>query len=198
MTAELTKSPLGSLVDKSAAALSLYKYGRKPFVFFATGIALSSLALQVLLGFKFVRGVNPPNPEWKESLVNLQSRIAFLFRNLIYAGSFVLGVSQAVKKQKDIFNPNLAPALLYGKLLVVLFLIEFVCNLLLSPRAGKGNEADAAAHSMPIVYAVLSWLRMLSRDTSEQMIAGAASGFGFGYLVRGVGVLFKAYEVSLE
>jgi len=199
MTAELTKSPLGSLVDKSAAALSLYKYGRKPFIFFATGIALSSLALQLVLGFKFVRGVTPPNPEWKESMVQLQSRVAFLFRNLVYSGSFVLGVSQAVKKQKNIFSPDLAPAMLYGKLLVIMLLVEFVCNLLLSPRAGKGKDADAAAHNMPFVHAVLVWLRTLSRDTSEQMIAGAASGFGFGYLVRGVGVLFKAYEAgSLE
>jgi len=198
MTAELTKSPLGSLLDKSAAALSLYKYGRKPFIFFATGIALSSLALQLLLGFKFVRGVTPPNPEWKESMVQLQSRVAFLFRSLVYAGSFVLGVSQAVKKQRDIFNPDLAPAMLYGKLLIVMLLVEFVCNLLLSPRGGKGKDADAAAHNMPFIHALLTWMRTLSRDTAEQMIAGAASGFGYGYLVRGVGVLFKAYEVSVE
>lgn len=195
MTAELTKSPFGSLVDKSAAALSLYKYGRKPFIFFATGIALSSLLLQLVLGFKFVRGVNPPNPEWKESMVQLQSRVAFLFRSLVYAGSFVIGVSQAVKKQQDIFNPDLAPVMLYGKLLVVMLLVEFVCNLLLSPRGGKGKDADAAAHDMPFVFAFLTWMRTLARDSAEQMISGAASGFGYGYLVRGVGVLFKAYEV---
>lgn len=194
MTSELTRSPFGSLVDKSAAALQLYKYGRKPFIFFVTGIAMSSLLIHVVLGLKFVRGVNPPHPEWKESMTQLQSRLAFLLRNLVYSGSFVLGVSQAVKKQKDIFNPNLAPVLLYGKLLVILLMIEFVCNLLLSPRSGKGHEADAAAHSMPIIHALLSWFRTVSRDAAEQMISGAATGFGYGYMVRGVGVLFKAYE----
>lgn len=193
MSTDLTRSPLGTFLDKSAAALNLYKYGRRPFVFFAFGIALSSLLLHVLSGFEFVRGVNPPNPEWKESISQLQSRINFLFRNIVHAGSFVLGVSQAVKKQADIFNPDMQPILLYGKLLVVLLLMEFVCNLLLSPRAGKGNDPDAAAHSMPFAFAFLSWLRTLTRDTSEQMITGAASGFGFGYLVRGAGVLFKAY-----
>jgi hypothetical protein len=181
-------------VDKSAAALQLYKYGRRPYIFFVAAIAATSLLLHIVLGLKFVRGVNPPNPEWKESISQLQSRMAFLFRNLVYSGSFVLGISQAVKKQQDIFNPNLAPVLLYGKLLVILLLAEFVCNLLLSPRGGRGKEPDAAAHSMPFLHAVLSWVRGTSRDVAEQMISGAATGFGYGYLVRGVGVLFRAYE----
>ena len=181
-------------MDKSAAALQLYKYGRKPFIFFVTAIALSSLLVQVVLGLKFVKGVNPTHPEWKESFTQLHTRLSFLLRNLVYSGSFVLGVSQAVKKQKDIFNPNLAPVLLYGKLLVILLMMEFVCNLLLSPRSGKGHEADAAANTMPLVHALLSWVRTVSRDTAEQMISGAATGFGYGYLVRGVGVLFHAYD----
>jgi hypothetical protein len=196
MSSDLTKSPFGTVVETSAAALNLYKYGRKPYIFFAVSIALTSLTLQVIQQFKFVRGVNPPNPEWKESITQLQNRIVYLFRNLIYAGSFVLGVSQAVKKQEDIFNPDLSPVLLYGKLLVVLLLVEFVCNILLSPKQGKGGEADANAHTMPFVFAFLSWLRNLVRNTSEQMISGASVGFGYGYLIRGVGVLFKKYSIE--
>lgn len=195
MSFDLTKSPFGTVVESSAAALNLYKYGRKPFIFFAIAIAITSLFLQFLQGFKFVRGVNPPNPEWKESISQLQSRIVFLYRNLIYSGSFVLGVSQAVKKQEDIFNPDIKPVLLYGKLLIILLLIEFVCNILLQPKAGKNGEADANVHTYPFLFAILSWLRNLVRNTSEQMISGASTGFGYGYLIRGVGVLFKKYTL---
>ena len=189
----MTKSPLGSLIDKGAAALNLYKYGRKPFIFFAVGIGITLLALQVLQALPFVHGVNPSNPEWKESFAQLHQRTAFLFRSLVYAGAFVLGVSQAVKKQADIFNPDITYTVMYGKLVLVLFALEFLCNLVLSPRKTKSGESEAVAAGSPMLSAVLQWIRALARDTSEQMIAGAAAGFGYGYLVRGAGVLFKAY-----
>jgi len=180
----MTKSPLGSLVDKGIDAIQLYKYGRKPFIFFAFAIILSLLALQGLQGASFVKGIDPPNPEWKESLSQLSTRVQHLYRSLIFCGSFVLGVSQAVKKQKDIYNPDLEPVYLYGKLIIVLFVIEFICNLLLQPS--KNNLKLSSNY-------FLLWARSVAKDTSEQMISGASSGFGYGYLVRGAGVLFKAY-----
>lgn len=184
----LTKSPFGSLIDVSAASLNLYKYGRKPFIFFTLGIVGTSFLLALLLSLKFVRGVNPSNPEWKEAMTQLQSRIFFLYRNLIYSGSFVLGVSQAVKKQENIFDPNLAPVMLYGKLLLVLFAVEFVCNLLMQPNGKK-----ALTDGRPFVNSSITWIRDITRETAEQMISGVATGFGFGYMIRGVGVLMKAY-----
>jgi len=180
----LTKSPFGSMIDMSAASLNLYKYGRKPFIFFACGILLTSFLLSQLLMLKFVRGVNPVNPEWKEAMSQLQTRIFFLYRNLIYAGSFVLGVSQAVKKQENIFAPDLGPVILYGKLLLILFAIEFVCNILLQ-RKEKAERA--------FTNSGLLWFRDICRESAEQMISGVAIGFGYGYLIRGVGVLLKAY-----
>jgi hypothetical protein len=180
----LTKSPLGSLMDKSLEVLQLYKYGRKPFIFFASGILLTLLGLQYLQQTTFVRGINPPNPEWKESLSQLHTRIQHLYRSLIFCGSFVLGISQAVKKQKDIYNPDLGPVFLYGKLLLLLVVIEFVCNLVLQP-----TKSNLKLSSNPFFL----WARSIAKDTSEQMISGASSGFGYGYLVRGAGVLFKAY-----
>jgi len=180
----LTKSPFGSMIDVSAASLNLYKYGRRPFIFFTCGILLTSFLLSQLLMLKFVRGVNPQNPEWKEAMAQLQSRFFFLYRNLIYAGSFVLGVSQAVKKQENVFAPNLGPVILYGKLLLIIFSMEFVCNILLQKK-GKSDK--------PFTDSGLTWFRDVCRDTAEQMISGCAIGFGYGYLIRGVGVLLKAY-----
>lgn len=187
MNVAVTRSPFGSLVDSSAAALNLYKYGRKPFIFFAVGIAGSWLLISLLLNLKLVRGVSPEKPEWKEALTQLQTRISFLYRNLVYAGSFVLGVSQAVKKQRNMFDPDLGPVYLYGKLLVILLAVEFVCNVLLQPKKLKSPEPN------PYISSGLGWLRSISRETSEQMIQGVATGFGFGYLIRGVGVLFEKY-----
>lgn len=185
----LTKSPFGSMIDVSAASLNLYKYGRKPFIFFTAGILLTSFLISQILALRFVRGVNPANPEWKEAMAQLQTRIFFLFRNLIYAGSFVLGVSQAVKKQENIFAPNLAPVMLYGKLLLILFAIEFVCNILLQAKSRKGSETSGR----PFTNAGITWFRDVCRESAEQMISGVAIGFGYGYLIRGVGVLMKAY-----
>ena len=179
----LTRSPLGSFVDSSAQALDLYKYGRKPFIFFTLAIALSMLCIQALQTAPFVKGVNPPNPEWKESILQLQTRVQHLFRNLVFAGSFVLGVSQAVKKS-DILNPELRYVYLYGKLILMLLIVEFICNLLLQPS--KGEKAITQNFA-------LLWLRGIAKDTSEQMISGVSSGFGYGYLVKGAGVIFKAY-----
>lgn len=187
----ITRSPLGTVLDSSAAALNLYKYGRKPFILFALGIVSTSLVLHIIMSMKFVRGVNPKHPEWRESLQILDTRIETLFRTLIYAGSFVLGVSQAVKKQDDIFNPNLDHIMLYGKLIVVLFAFEFVCNLILQPR--KSQVSDIESLEIPILFSILKWSRTIARIIAEQMIAGAGTGFGYGYLVRGAGVLFKAY-----
>jgi len=172
------------LVDKSIEAVQLYKYGRKPFIFFAVAILATLLALQGLQSAPFVKGINPPNPEWKESLSQLQTRVQHLYRSLIFSGSFVLGISQAVKKQKDIYDPDLGPVFLYGKLILCLFVIEFICNLLLQPT--KDNLKISTNF-------FLHWARTIAKDTSEQMISGASSGFGYGYLVRGAGVLFKAY-----
>jgi hypothetical protein len=185
----LTKSPLGSMIDISAASLNLYNYGRKPFIFFAFGIVATSFLLSQLLTFKFVRGVSPTNPEWKEALSQLQTRIFFLYRNLIYSGSFVIGVSQAVKKQENVFAPNLGPVILYGKLLVILFALEFVCNILLQAKSKKGAETAGR----PFLNSGLTWFRDICRETAEQMISGIGVGFGYGYMIRGVGVLFKAY-----
>jgi len=180
----LTRSPLNSLLDKSIDSLHLYKYGRKPFIFFACAIVLSLLALQSLQDANFVKGINPPNPEWKESLNQLHGRVQHLYKSLIFCGSFVLGISQAVKKQQDIYNPDLGPVFLYGKLILLLFVIEFVCNLMLQP-----TKTNLKLSSNPF----LLWARSIAKETSEQMISGASSGFGYGYLVRGAGVLFKAY-----
>lgn len=180
----MTKSPLGSLVDKGIDSVQLYKYGRKPFIFFACSIIISQLVLQGLQNASFVKGLNPPNPEWKESLSQLSARVQHLYRSLIFCGSFVLGVSQAVKKQKDIYNPDLGPVYLYGKLILFLLVIEFITNLLLQPS--KTNLKVNPNY-------FLQWARMISKDTCEQMISGASSGFGYGYLIRGVGVLFKTY-----
>jgi hypothetical protein len=177
----MARSPLASMVDQGAQALDLYKYGRKPFIFFTLAISLTLLLLQGLQTAPFVRGLNPPNPEWKESLIQLHGRVQHLHRNVIFAGSFVLGVSQAVKKT-DILNPNLTYVYLYGKLILMMLIIEFVCNLLLQPTK---NAKDT-----PQNYFFL-WLRTLCRDTSEQMISGVASGFGYGYLVKGAGFVFK-------
>lgn len=188
-TSNLTTSPLGTLLDSSAAALNLYKYGRRPFIFFALSISLSLLFIQFIYLLPFVRGVNPTHPEWTESFHVLEKRIQFLFRTLIFAGGFVLGVSQAVKKQKDIFNPDLTHVVLYGKLIVILFAIEFTCTVLLSPR----KNSKPISESISGANAFLTWLRNTSQTIAEQMIAGAGAGFGYGYLVRGAGVLFKAY-----
>jgi hypothetical protein len=182
-TSTLTRSPLGSLVDKGAQALDLYKYGRKPFIFFTLAIALSMLAINGMQTAPFVKGLNPPNPEWKESFVQLLARVQHLYRSLIFAGSFVLGVSQAVKKS-DLLNPDLTYVYLYGKLILTLLVVEFVCNLLLQPTKGS----DGLSQNFFIL-----WLRSIARDTSEQMISGVSSGFGYGYLVKGAGILFKAY-----
>ncbi len=179
----MARSPLGTLVDQSAKALDLYKYGRKPFIFFTLAIALTSLVLHGLQTVPFVRGLNPANPEWKESFIQLQQRIQHLYRNLIFGGSFVLGVAQAVKKS-DIQNPDLTYVYLYGKLILVFFIVEFICNLLLQPTK---NETKLDPNFF------LLWLRTLSRDTAEQMISGVSSGFGYGYMVKGAGILFKAY-----
>jgi hypothetical protein len=141
------------------------------------------LVLHGLQTAPFVRGLNPSNPEWKESFSQLQQRIQHLYRNLIFGGSFVLGVAQAVKKS-DIQNPDLTYVYLYGKLILVFFIVEFICNLLLQP--GKGE--DKLNQNF-----FLLWLRTLSRDTAEQMISGVSSGFGYGYMVKGAGILFKAY-----
>lgn len=189
---EITKSPFGTLIDVSSAALNLYKYGRRPFITFSVSIVLTIFMLQLLSTFKFVSGINPPNPEWKEALSQLQTRCMFLFRNLIYCGSFVLGVSQAIKKQQDIFNPDLGPVYLYGKLLVVLLLAEFICNILLQPKKIEKKGYDENKNS-PILNVILSFIRNISREISEQMISGASIGFGYGYLIRGVGVLFQKY-----
>jgi hypothetical protein len=143
-------------------------------------VALTSLCIHGLQTAPFVRGINPPNPEWKESFIQLQARVQHLYRNIIFAGSFVLGVSQAVKKS-DILNPNLTYVYMYGKLILMLMVIEFVCNLVLQPTKGAKEQQH---------YALL-WLRTLARDTSEQMISGVASGFGYGYLVKGAGYVFK-------
>lgn len=171
-------------MDKGIEAVHLYKYGRKPFIFFAVAILATQLALHGIQSAPFVKGINPPNPEWKESLNQLLTRVQHLYRSLIFSGSFVLGISQAVKKQADIYNPDLGPVFLYGKLILSLFVIEFICNLLLQPT--KDNLKLSTNF-------FLHWARSIAKDTSEQMISGASSGFGYGYLVRGAGVLFKAY-----
>jgi hypothetical protein len=177
----MARSPLASLVDKGAQALDLYKYGRKPFIFFTLAISLTLLMIQGLQTAPFVRGLSPPNPEWKESLIQLHGRVQHLYRNLIFAGSFVLGISQAVKRA-DLVNPDLTYVYLYGKLILMLLVIEFVCNLLLQPTK---NAKDTPQNFFFL------WLRTLCRDTSEQMISGVASGFGYGYLVKGAGFVFK-------
>lgn len=197
-TNELTRSPLGMLIDKSADFLNLKQYGRKHFIFFATGLAVTLLILQELQTLPFVRGASPSHPEWKASLQDLTGQVNDLFGKLIYTGSFVLGVSQAVKKQRDYLNPDLKYVVLYGKLVLFLFAIEFICNLLLSPTSlqkGAASGASYAAQSnVDVLIAFLTWLRSLSSTVSRQMIQGAASGFGYGYLIKGVGVLFDRYS----
>lgn len=198
MTDALTQSPLGMFIDKSAEFLNLKQYGRKHFIFFATGLAATMLVLMQLSTLPFVKGTSPTHPEWKASLVDLTSQVTDLFSKLIYTGAFVLGVSQAVKKQKDYLNPDLTYTLLYGKLILFVFAIEFVCNLLLSPTsaqkgAASGKSYAAQTNFEPLV-AFLTWVRTICGTVSRQMIQGAASGFGYGYLIKGVGLLFDRYS----
>jgi hypothetical protein len=199
MTDELTRSPLGMLIDKSADILNLKQYGRKHFIFFAVGLAGTLLVLTQLQTLPFVRGTSPSHPEWKVSLSDLTTQVNELFSKLIYTGAFVLGVSQAVKKQKDIFNPDLKYIILYGKLILFLFAVEFICNLLLSPTStqkGAASGASFAAQSnADMIVAFLSWVRNISVTISRHMIQGASAGFGYGYLIRGVGILFDRYRL---
>ena len=194
----LTRSPLGALIDKSADFLQLKQYGRSHFIFFATGLAATLLILMQLQTLPFVKGNNASHPEWKASLSDLTNSVQDLFGKLIYTGAFVLGVSQAVKKERDYLNPDLKYVLLYGKLILFLLAIEFVCNLLLSPTNahGKGSGASYAAQSnMDVLVQFLMWLRSICGTVSRQMIQGASTGFGMGYLIKGVGYLFDRYSV---
>ena len=194
----LTRSPFGALIDRSANFLNLKQYGRQHFVFFATGLAATLLVLMELQTLPFVKGNNATHPEWKASLTDLTNSVNDLFGKLIYTGAFVLGVSQAVKKERDYLNPDLKYVLLYGKLVLFLLAIEFICNVLLSPTSahGKGSGASYAAQSnIDVLVQFLTWLRSISGTVSRQMIQGASSGFGMGYLIKGVGYLFDRYSV---
>ncbi len=202
MTDGLTKSPLGAIISKSAQVLQLNQYGRKHFIFFATGLAGTLFLLMQLQTLPFVRGTSPTHPEWKASLSDLTQQVSDLFSKLIYTGAFVLGVSQAVKKQKDYLNPDLKYVVLYGKLILFLFALEFICNMLLSPTStqkGSSSGASYAAQSNidPLV-ALLTWLRTVCTTVSRQMIQGACTGFGYGYLIKGVGVLFDKYKPAIQ
>ena len=184
----ITRSPITTMLDASAKTLQLYKYGRKPFVLFATGLALTLLVLHLVLNVPGIRGVSPKHPEWKASTDTLRIQVRDILRKLVYAGSFVLGVSQAVKKQRDIYAPDLSHAVLYGKLIVFMLAIEFVCGIMTSPRK-SGRLVDGVPGS------VIDWLQEITGSTAREMVNGASTGFGYGYLIRGVGYLFERYTV---
>jgi hypothetical protein len=188
---ELTRSPLGVFIDTGANKLQLYAYGRKPFIFFAFGIAITLCIIQLALALPSISGPNPSKPELRASLGELNTQVSDLFSKLIYAGSFVLGVSQAVKKKSSLHDPDLTYVLLYGKLVVFLLAIEFICNVMLQPT--KTGKSLLKLSEKSIVGALVNWLRQLSGTTARQLVSGAAQGFGYGYLIRGVGVLFEKY-----
>jgi hypothetical protein len=188
---DLTHSPLGLFVDTAASKLQLYQYGRKPFIFFVIGIATTLCILHVILSLPGIGGTNPSKPEWKASLSELHTQISDIYSKLIYAGAFVLGVSQAVKKKSDIQNPDLTYVYLYGKLIIFLLLIEFGCNLMLQPTSSGKSMIKLSEKST--IGALLSWLRNMSGNTARQLGAGVTAGFGYGYMIRGVGVLFEKY-----
>ena len=188
---DLTHSPLGLVVDTAASNLALYQYGRKPFIFFVIGIAATMCLLHIILSLPGIGGPNPSKPEWKASLSELQTQIQDIYSKLIYAGAFVLGVSQAVKKKADVLNPDLTYVYLYGKLIVFLLLIEFGCNLMLQPTVNGKSLIRLSEKST--IGALLSFLRSITGNTARQLGSGVAAGFGYGYLIRGVGVLFEKY-----
>ena len=188
---DLTHSPLGVFVGAGAKQLKLYNYGRKPFIFFATGIALTTCLLSLALAIPSIGGPNPTKPEWRASLGELNTQVTDIYAKLIFAGSFVLGVSQAVKKKQSLTDPDLTYVFLYGKLVVFLLAVEFICNLLLQPTASGKSLIKLSDKS--IVGALLSWLRQLAGGTARNLASGASQGFAYGYLIRGVGVLFQKY-----
>jgi len=188
---DLTHSPLGLFVDTAASNLQLYQYGRKPFIFFVLAIAATTCLLHIILSLPGIGGSNPSKPEWKASLSELQTQILDIYSKLIYSGAFVLGVSQAVKKKTDFMNPDLTYVYLYGKLIVFLLLIEFGCNLMLQPTISGKSLIRLSEKST--IGAVLSWLRSITGTTARQLGSGVTAGFGYGYLIRGVGVLFEKY-----
>lgn len=188
---ELTASPLGVFVNAGADKLQLYAYGRKPFIFFAFGIALTLCIIQLCLALPSISGPNPSKPEFRASLGELNTQVSDLYAKLIYAGSFVLGVSQAVKKKSSVHDPDLTYVLLYGKLVVFLLVVEFICNIMLQPT--KSGKSLIKLSEKSIVGAFISWLRQLCGTTARQLVSGSAQGFGYGYLIRGVGVLFEKY-----
>ncbi len=177
----ITKSPF-TIFDKGLEQLQLYKFGRKPFVWFAIGLALTQLVIHFVQSMVTLKGVKPTYPEWKTSMDILQVQMRDITKKLIYGGSFVLGVSQAVKKQKSVLDPDLTYVILYGKLLLVLFTIEFICGILTRKEDNVGQT-------------IIKWIRELSGDTAREMVNGASTGFGYGYMIRGVGYLFGRYEL---
>ena len=184
----ITRSPLSSLLDASAQTLQLYKFGRKPFVLFATGLALTLLVVHILLTLPALRGVAPSHPEWKASTDTLRVQLRDILRKLVFSGAFVLGVSQAVKKQREVMNPDLTYVVLYGKLTVLMLALEFACGILSAQR--KGGRVIGGAFG-----ATIDWLQEISGSTAREMVNGAATGFGYGYLIRGVGYLWNRYDV---
>jgi hypothetical protein len=155
------------------------------------GIAATMCLLHIILSLPGIGGPNPSKPEWKASLSELQTQIQDIYSKLIYAGAFVLGVSQAVKKKADVLNPDLTYVYLYGKLIVFLLLIEFGCNLMLQPTVNGKSLIRLSEKST--IGALLSFLRSITGNTARQLGSGVAAGFGYGYLIRGVGVLFEKY-----
>lgn len=184
----ITRSPLSHLLDVSAQTLQLYKFGRKPFIIFAFGLALTLLVMHILLTLPALRGVAPSHPEWKASTDTLRIQLRDILRKLVYSGAFVLGVSQAVKKQRDVLNPDLTYVILYGKLAVLMLALEFACGILSAPR--KGGRLLGGA-----LGATIDWLQEISGSSAREMVNGAATGFGYGYMIRGVGYLWGRYEV---
>ena len=72
---DLTHSPLGLFVDKAASNLQLYQYGRKPFIFFVIGIAVTLCVLHIIQSLPGIGGANPSKPEWKASLSELHTKL---------------------------------------------------------------------------------------------------------------------------
>lgn len=188
---DLTHSPLGVFIDTAAARLDLYRYGRRPFMFFATGLAATTLVLHALLQLRGIAGPNPSRPEWKMALHELNVQVSDIYSRLVYAGAFAIGVSQAVRKKADIFNPDLTYVFLYSKLVLFLLALEFVCNVLLQPTA-SGKSVAQQSNIAPIA-AGLTWVRLMAGTTARQLVHGVATGFAYGYMIRGVGVLFEKY-----
>ena len=166
---------------------TMYKFGRRPFILFTGIILFILLLLQITLSFQGFRGTNPTHPEWKASFDTLRNQLREIFKKLVYAGSFVLGVSQAVKKQKEVMNPDLTYVVLYGKLVCFLLAVEFACGLITNPSRQKEKISGT------ITGSVVDFFQDVAGSSAREMVNGVATGFGYGYLIRGVGYLFQRY-----